>query len=1164
MNDPTRAENLRWLLARGMGTDYPAGPRTLTLGAIIGIAVGGALLLFAFLAALGIWHAKRKHRREKQNQPEASEDGNGDMDLKTAIRCTRPPGSGLGRRSLFKPFLPVADGDRKDWAKDDGLQMPPLAKSKSVKQRSFFRTSSVRDSWPLISNKPLGFLPSQSSMVLSPVAPPGYVVQDPKLPKRTASLMGRKNSQDSTKAASPARDPDLMGLASYREIHRRSTSENQLSTILRSTSQRLRAAQRQSLTRTLSTMGRFPGLPPSERLPTPPRKAAESREGLVDTEFVESVGSSIYDAYALTPSPAKKGRQSLSQRSPPTRSSSHSPTRTPARPKSPTSSAESRDSLCEIDKSDLVVPSPLTSPSKIGLRAAKRQSIQISARTAKDISSMIHKDSRASKFPTGTNTRILDVPQHVALDGDPFYSSVRSSKPLMPIPFSQIQGPRPMYIRKATFGQEATLERPASFSSPLRDVSGNAQTPPKKTFSEPADTLGTQTNPFQWSPQEAMQTRATQTSPKRLASRTKGHKRSNVVRISNLSRPTSTVDVVPEEPEEVSPLRLKTRRYSSFLAIDSGRSSPANTPPVLPSCRPPSVSRFSPTLVVAGLSIRSEDDSPTLGSGHGNLCYSPTLSGCDYYAEKNFPSDDEFSNLSPKSKAGSKVETSPKAKALKERCQGRNYSADPALFPTKDSQQGLLSFPPPPLAPIFTPRPASRLLQNKMSTMSGLSSTIATPAPPVLTIPDHLLGPRSEPGAEAGKHTHVTLSPPHVTMVSTIGRLRRMNSEVSTLSCTSLASNDNDSISQNPSSSSLIPDLARDRDRNSSGSAREERDRSRGSQHYLSLGQPTSPISHSLYLYAAQRNKERTRAREAPEKRDSHRIHKDRRRKRAEAAADEILELTPVREVGSPESAFALLSRGSNSPGLRFPTLSYDGKVGATLSHRARPLPVPRPLPLPLPLVHQNHRANQNQSQNHERDPSGTSITSTESDDLHPSPSPSPAPESDKYNDKDRIFSTLCNAGRWSDAMSKPVSHAVRRESNIQQPVPTTPPKMQRLGMRPRLAGVGLLQKDSGPSFAECGDEGITVGDAEAGEEKGEDGGVGGSTDCPDCYDTKGFLINSPDRKRVLAPCSKAGSGSGAGVRDLAFDLEQKRQKRMTARQRQRESCEEKVSGFLM
>jgi hypothetical protein len=49
--------------------------------------------------------------------------------------------------------------------------------------------------------------------------------------------------------------------------------------------------------------------------------------------------------------------------------------------------------------------------------------------------------------------KILIIPQRFALASDPFYSSVKSSKPVIPNP--QIQGPRPqppLYIHKARLG----------------------------------------------------------------------------------------------------------------------------------------------------------------------------------------------------------------------------------------------------------------------------------------------------------------------------------------------------------------------------------------------------------------------------------------------------------------------------------------------------------------------------------------------------------------------------------------------------------------------------------------------------------------------------------------------------------------------------------------
>ncbi|KAG4439320.1 hypothetical protein IFR05_005195 [Cadophora sp. M221] len=943
MKASTMAEQGR-IWERDLSTQFPVGSITLSLGAILGIAVGGALLLFAVLVIIGIIHVKKKHRREKKQFSEANEDGDLDIDLKTALRSTRPPEISMERRLSFNPFLPLSeDDDREQWVKQDGLQRPPLAKSKSIFQRRFFRTSSVRDSWPLMSNQPLGFLPGQTTMILSPVAPPGYVVQDPKFLKRTTSILGRKNSQDSSKSASPTRDPYSMDVMPYRKVHRRSTSENQLSTILRSTSQRLKAAQRNSMTRTLSTLGRFPGLPPSERLPTPPiRKATESREGLIDQEKMESVGSSIYDVYAQSPSPMKCHQCTSTIRS-------------PMKPKSPSESVESKDSLCVSDTPDILVPAPLTSPSKSPSRSAHKNSMTKASGGAKDISALIHQDNRASLFATGPQdavvNKILSPPQRISLSGDPFYSSVRSSKPMIPSP--QIQGPRPMYFRKATFGQEATPDRPASFCSPLKDVSGNAQSPTKRQLPEPLTTL--ESNPFQWFPQEAMQTRATQTSPKRSSSRRKGHKRSNVIRMSNLSRPASTVDIVPEEPEELSPLKFNAPRFSSFLSVEiSQDQSPTKSPSSRRAgVRPPSIATFNPTLIVPELSSRSEDNSPTLGSENmSDIGYSPTLSVCNYYTEKDSDSEDEF--FKPR------VSTSllPSPSVLKSRRHGRNYSADLALFPTHQSQQylreRLISFPPLPIdvlpaiippPTILTPRRTSRPLPNITSTMNGFHSSAATPAPPILTIPSHLTGPRSEPG----KHARATLSPLRCeSMLSTISMLRRMNSEVSTGSYNSVTSFDSPTMpgeTESPSTSTstgiglglgLGLDISVTEDTANStttlnpldfNTSIEERGRSRGSRHYLSLGQ-LSAISNQSSTRHRTRDRTRQTRHIQPGIRDSHRIHKERRKRRTEdlEAAGMIDELERVEEGDSPATgANAVVRGGELNVGLRFPTLSREG-----------------------------------------------------------------------------------------------------------------------------------------------------------------------------------------------------------------------------------------------
>ncbi|KAH7330495.1 hypothetical protein BKA65DRAFT_509486 [Rhexocercosporidium sp. MPI-PUGE-AT-0058] len=1080
---------------RDLGTQFPVGSTTLSLGVILGIAVGGALLLFTILVFIGIIHVKKKHRQKKQQFLEASEDENMDIDLKIALRSTTPHEISLGRRPSLNPFLPLPDIDgREEWIKQDGLQRPPLARTKSTSQRRFFRSSSVRDSWPLMSNKPLGFLPGQTTMILSPVAPPGYVVQEPKWAKRTSSILGRKNSQDSSKSISPTRDPYPMDVMPYRKIHRRSTSENQLSTILRSTSQRLKAAQRTSMTRTLSTLGRFPGLPPSERLPTPPRgKATESREELIDRDHVESVGSSIYDVYAQMPSPKKKHQRTSSKRS-------------PIKPKSPAESVE--PSLCVCGTLDVLAPAPFKPSSKSPSLPAQAMSTNQDSGGAKDISALIHQDSRTSLFvttlqETANSNKILSPPHRISLSGDPFLLSVRSSKPIMPS--RQIQGPRPMYFRKAIFGQEATPERPASFCSPLRDVSGNAQSLTRRELPEPPTTA--ELNPFQWLPQEAIETRATQTSPKRSSSRRKGHKRSNVIRMSNLSRPASTVDIVPEEPEEVSSLNFNVPKTSSLHSVEftQDQSLSKSQATRRTNLRPPSVATFNPTLIIPALLSCSEKNSSTLESDTtSDFGYSPTLSVCNYYTEKDSGSEDEFFKY--------RVTTSlqPSPSVLKSRRHGRNYSADLALFPTYQSQQylqeRLLSFPPLPLdvlpavtppPTILTPRPTSRPLPNITSTMNSLRSSAATPAPPILTIPNHVTSPRSEPG----KYARATLSPPRgESMLSTISMLRRMNSEVSTGSCNSVTNFDSPTIlldSESPITSTgtglgLGLDISVIETTTSSTTkpldfttSIGEHNRSYGSQHYLSLGQHPPSSNPSSPRHRTQ-NKARQTRHTRPEIRDSHRIHKERHKRRTEEleGAGMINELERVDEGDSPASGTNAIVRGSGTGGLnislRFPTLSREGSVGAT-PPRARSKARVSVSGLRL-------------------GGEGKVLKSTETD----------HEEKDNYVSVQGGKSGNEGHARWSDAMPKPTTHVTRRESKMEHPSPVTPPKLTISGLGP--AGVRLMERDTG------GGVGILAEGIEEGRNAGN--GLRKGTRRPESfglYDQEGFLKCSPERERVLA-----------------------------------------------
>lgn len=906
---------------------------------LVVLSISGALIV--------IYHLRRQHRRQGRQNAETNEHGHVDIDIKSALRSTQPPEIKFSRR-CSNPFLPLRDGSlSQEWA---AVAQEPVKAKRSASQRSFFRVSGARGSWPLASNNliPLAILPSQSTTVLSPVAPPGYVIKD-RGPNRSSSRLSRRKSAisvdtsrsispkvtkrrgsaDSSPSQSPAKSPrrsprrsptrGIFGAPSVmpQKPQRRATSETQLSTILRSTSQRLKAAHRQSLQRTTTTIGKFPGMPPPNRLPTPPRGlATESREELIDKDYTESVRSSLFDCYTTrTPSPGKEIELTFEE--------------PPVKPRSPTPSSE--DSLCETTP-ETAIPTPLKSPSKSlkSPRAEKRYRRRTSsAVTATDTPSMDLTDTTAAKpAPTECNVSMdkngPESPHRVPISNDPFYSSVRSSKPV--IPNSRIQGPRPMYFRKATFGREATSDRPASFCSPLGETTGNVQSMPKKQAVSPPssperspDRDSVEPNPFQWSPEEERKTRASSASPKHPSNRRRGHKRSNVVRISGLvvsSRPTSIVEAVDEEDDTSQPKLIFNVPQSSGC-VDAPPKSPSPSPSGLSSrrssSRPPSSLKFEPTLIVPELVSRSSFMSPMLEleSNRSTGIYSPTLSMCNYYTEDREGSEDEIFNTRPltltKRPASVQSHRDSSIRSRNSLRHQRNYSINLPLYPGEKSEQDgnsrLISFPPLRLAdrptPILSPPPSgSRPLPNITSTMTGP----AMPAPPLLTtsLPSQLsLGSRpSHTTRPGGQET----SPPRNSLHASINLLRRMNSDVSQCSNFSAPSTEvsptfpffpsrpahfaSSSLSQ---ASTLVGIKEAGPE-----SPERERGRSRGSKHYLALGSQESLLAHNMPsmpkvekipIPKADLRRERDRSRPR-QPRDSHRVHKERRRKRFAAESE--------------------------------------------------------------------------------------------------------------------------------------------------------------------------------------------------------------------------------------------------------------------------------------
>ena len=413
---------------------------SLPLGDILGLAIGGTIFCFV-LAISAIYLARRNDRRKRKKLKEDKTETT--KETAVPLRTLRIP-SRLALKSPYNLLSPdqASAAVPNVWLEDESMMdSPPMTKARARKlsQKGVFQIPRIRDSWPLAAsmpNAPLRLLQPHSSMVtLNQVGGGGYV-----LPTEPLKWPGRTYSRKSTRIVVSAEESNMQRFSdSIREIapkrppHQRSASVNQLSTILRSTSQRLKAAHRRGLSRTLTTFGGSMGPPPSDKLTTPLKAGNESQVDLVDSEEddAETVASSICDAEIIpSPSPTKKDVKNPGQGLMRKRSSA-------------TLSVESGESLCAGATPDLVIPVALKSPSK---KLTKRN-------------------------PAFTS------PHRTSLESDPFYSAVKSGK--RAAPQNKFIGPRPLYMRQTTFGREDTMERPSSFvsasSSPLRRISANIQ-----------------------------------------------------------------------------------------------------------------------------------------------------------------------------------------------------------------------------------------------------------------------------------------------------------------------------------------------------------------------------------------------------------------------------------------------------------------------------------------------------------------------------------------------------------------------------------------------------------------------------------------------------------------------------------------------------------------
>ncbi|RAL62870.1 hypothetical protein DID88_004711 [Monilinia fructigena] len=658
-------------------------------------------------------------------------------------------------------------------------------------------------------------------------------------------------------------------------------------------------------------------------------------------------------------------------------------------------------------------------------------------------------------------------------------------------------------MRKATFGQEETLENSNNHGDlPLKNISGNQVGPlVKEPRSQPQSS---EPNPFQWSPKDAMQSRHNSASPNKIISKRKGHKRSNAVRMSGLSRPTSfsyasatlcvdlqskyfytifeagsrQVSLSSEVSPTPPPLKINpTFNIPSLKPVERHISSVKEEYPPTP---PPS--KVNPTFSVPPLKPIECHFSESSNSDE----YSPTLSVCNYYVE-NINSEVDFfkharSSLAMKSQ-------------VRRHCQ----NIDEGIISPDTPTETLVSFPPLPsfgsgIEVADLPEPPSRA---KASSPLAIPST-SLPAPSLLStplpIPVHLTGPRPEPHKSTSYSTAMatltsnTSSSTRDSIARSIGILRRMNSEIS---CISAGDTD---------SSPMVPGIDLDWG---------DRYRmSRASRIYLSIGSPIDstavpnhrsslsmlyPNTYSAYSssYFPQGNDSSTSVNSLGERRQSRSDLMNPNYGNLQEILEDINASREGSQGGSTRgsSPVAMGRHGLNVKEKKLSltnlTILPDGGIGYIMDYEDEDDTIIEPLSLSRTDANVEKKTQTN-----------------------------------KENKETR----------WSDAIIKPLTKTTRRESKMEYPSPKSPPKWGWA----QAVNVAKERLNRSPTRDK---ENAVDGDWNMGRDSPESLGL---------YDQDGFLKNSPER--IKAGEEKREGGRSATVNASSVDLmEEKRSERLSA-----------------
>lgn len=573
------------VITRGLKTRMMAGAVDLSIPAIVGIAVGGAILL-GFVLAFSLWLYARSHD-QRQKVPDAEVQA---ADVRVPEAASSRPSQECQPKRTPSKLRKKKLGSKRS-IDTSSLASAHGSESTLIRPPGPSRTGS-HGNWPIRQaaepqnyRGPVGFEGRLQCVSCSSLHAPWEgcapgPIPSPTWPPRTHSKMPR--SYDSVLARTqlhPVRPcpkaAELSRQASKRFKDRGSSPEYNLTSILRSTSQRL-----STVSRTRSILDQSPGAPPTQKLPTLPQPSTGpgKSETIAHDSRDESVNSSVLDMFARASCTPKLQARSSGSAWLPQRNGHDS-------------MSTAVDSLLQCDSPDLMTMA-LTSPSRHAQSMRRshmwttavdslgamdeyhqRQASGGSHRHQRQVSGGSHDEERQPRIPS-IGFATMDIPI--------FHESAKSST-IRPVPLSPPE----------------KLQRTPTKASPRNNQL------PKDTPSVP----------FQWSPdlEKKLKARNSFRNSHRVGGKKQGHKRSKVVRMSGLPR-VSSISVVTEETDDDATTATGDSPTSVYSKTFSDR-----TP------MPPSVPTFNPVLK----------------SNRPSAQYSSTMSVFDYYTDASEDTTDE-------------------------------------------------------------------------------------------------------------------------------------------------------------------------------------------------------------------------------------------------------------------------------------------------------------------------------------------------------------------------------------------------------------------------------------------------------------------------------------------------------------------------------------------